>query len=649
MGCNVKNVAETLRAAKRRGMGATVLIGAGCSVTAGIPLASKFVEIISQQYPLAYSRAESDCKPHQPQYPHCMAQLSEGERKELIAPHVKEAKLNWTHLALAQLMREGYIDHVLTVNFDPLVIRACAFLGLFPAVYDLAASPLFNSADIPDQAVFYLHGQHTGFVLKYTTKECEEQSRHLGQVFDHAGRRRPWLVVGYSGDNDPVFEHLAGVERFDFRLYWVGYKDNPPIADVRTKLLEAGKDAFLVPGLTADDFFVTLAQELDCFPPEFVKNPLSHLDRLFERVGPYTIPGQESSDVTDSARKLIRDAIEHFKDPPATADGSVAQPATAEDVTLQALKANFLLMGGRYDEVLTYLPANGSPAPPEIAEPVSWAYIMQGAALANQAKQKTGAEAERLYELACEKYAQALALKPDMHVALYNWGRALFNQAKLKTDKGGAHLFALAGEKFEQALALKPDMHEALYNWAVALSDQAKLKAGVEANRLLTLAAEKYGQALALKPDQQEELHNRAVGLAGQAKLKAGEGTDRLSALAELMYGQALTLKADIPGVLADLGIALLNTAKQKRGKDADRLWGRAEKILLSGEHRVPGQAAYSLACLHALRGNESKAHYWLMKSHRHGYLPDRQHLDWDPDLDSIRGLPWFQEVLQRL
>jgi hypothetical protein len=43
-----------------------------------------------------------------------------------------------------------------------------------------------------------------------------------------------------------------------------------------------------------------------------------------------------------------------------------------------------------------------------------------GDRLADQAKQKTGAEADALFTAAGEKYQAALAIKPDDHEALYN-------------------------------------------------------------------------------------------------------------------------------------------------------------------------------------------------------------------------------------
>jgi hypothetical protein len=97
------------------------------------------------------------------------------------------------------------------------------------------------------------------------------------------------------------------------------------------------------------------------------------------------------------------------------------------------------------------------------------------------------------------RYVAALAIKPDKHEALNNWGNALSDQAKTKTGGEADRLFVLAGEKYAAALAIKPDKHGTLINWGIALSDQAKTKTGDEAARLSALAAEKRIAARAIQ------------------------------------------------------------------------------------------------------------------------------------------------------
>src|SRR6185369_14370575 len=224
---DIDDVVEAIRNAKQRGKSCALLIGAGCSVKAGIPLASEFVEIIKKRWPSAYGRA------HNKTYPECMAEISSGERHDLIKEFVDRAKINWAHIAIAQLIKHGFADRVLTTNFDPLVLRACSLVNITPGIYDFAASQHFKPAYIAANAIFHLHGQHTGFVLLNTKDEVDRLSGAVAPLFEDAGRNRLWLVAGYSGDNDPVFEQLAKVENFDQRLYWIGYRNNEPSQPVR--------------------------------------------------------------------------------------------------------------------------------------------------------------------------------------------------------------------------------------------------------------------------------------------------------------------------------------------------------------------------------------------------------------------------------
>lgn len=469
----IEDIVERVRNAKARDRSCSLLIGAGCSVKAGIPLASEFVDIIKDEYERCYERAEPKT------YASCMEQLTVDERRDLIGRYVDKAKINWAHVAIALLMRGGYVDRVLTTNFDPLVVRACALLGEFPAVYDFATSQLFKPAQISDKAVFYLHGQREGFALLNTDEQVNRHSGLLRPVFQDAGQGRLWIVIGYSGDNDPVFEQLAEVSRFDNGLYWIGYQEHDPSKHVRERLLEADKDAFYTRGFDADGFFIALAQKLDIFPPQLISQPFDHLDAMLEMLAPYPVgeAGGEQ-DVTKDAREAIKLASTEY-----------------ERRRSLGARAQELLMAGKYDEVVALSGEYEKNPTPELADTISTALLEQGLAARRKASAETGAEADRLFAQAGEKYEAALAIKSDMNAALNNWGVALAAQAKTRKGEEADRLFTLAGEKYKAALAVKPAMHAALNNWGNALVDQAKTKEGEEVDQLFALSVEKLQQA----------------------------------------------------------------------------------------------------------------------------------------------------------
>lgn len=485
----IEDIVSDLKRGKEAGRGCTLLIGSGCSVKAGIPTGSGFVEIIQEEYPREYARAAEKT------YPSCMAELSPGERRDLITRYVDKAKINWAHICIAQLMKEGYISRVLTTNFDPLVIRACALLGFFPAVYDFATSGHFKATVIPDKAVFYLHGQHTGFVLLNTDEECRKHSESLVPVFQEAEQGRLWLVVGYSGQSDTVFEHLTKVKQFEYGLYWICRRDEPP-KHIRDGLLTEDKHAFYLGKYNADDFFVRLTQYLGCFP-EFVSKPFSHYDKLLSSIAPYTMPGQETEkDVTERAREHLKKVIEEYE----IGDKTIGTDSGEELIQYLPQLAEQYLMTGEYEKLIALQPVYEKGDAPELGESISWAYIMQGNNLLAEAETRDGVEADKLFEQAYEKYKAAVGIKPDSHEALYNWGNALAEQADTKTGEDAVYLCEQAINKFKFAIEIEPNHSFALGNCGATLLDLAKMKEGQETVKLFDEAKEMCIRAESVLP-----------------------------------------------------------------------------------------------------------------------------------------------------
>jgi len=568
---SIEDIKETLKNAKLANRRCALLIGAGCSFKAGIPTAAGFVDVIKEERKRAYERAKEKT------YPKCMAELLLSERRDLIARYVDDAKINWAHLCIALLMQEKYVDRVLTTNFDLLVARACAMLGVFPAIYDFATSQLLKRADIPDQAVFYLHGQRTGFVLMNTEEDMKTHSKLLGPVFDDAGSGRVWIVVGYSGENDPVFNHLASIPKFDYGLFWIGYEDQEPASHVRQQLLTQDKDAFYTKGYDADSFFVSLTQALGIFPPDLVAKPFTYLRRALARITPFTDQTFED-DVIRTPLSWIEDAIAQFETAEATRESIMRGDKAEVDIQKLMLAARILFMKDHYQEVLAFREDFDESPSPEFANLLSMAYVKQGNRLLDRAKAATGKNADRLFAEARKMYEDALEIKPDRNEALHGWGNLLLDLAKATTGEEADKLFAEAEQKYEQAHRLKPDRHTVLVNWANLLLERAKTQGGREAERLFCTAEEKYKAALAVKPDAAEIFLNWGNLLLDRAKTKTGKEADHFFAAAEEKYKAALDIEPEYPGVFYQWGNMLLDRAKRTSGKESDRLFKAAEE-----------------------------------------------------------------------
>ena len=112
-------------------------------------------------------------------------------------------------------------------------------------------------------------------------------------------------------------------------------------------------------------------------------------------------------------------------------------------------------MAGKYEELERVARSLGDTMPPTVRDSLAWSHIVQGNVLFDQARKKAGEQADALFGEAYEKYAQGLAIEPDDHEALYDWGTALLDEANTKAGAEADALFERARTKLLQAELLK--------------------------------------------------------------------------------------------------------------------------------------------------------------------------------------------------
>ena len=682
--CSIDDIVEKLRNVRNlsgenwNGKPATTLImGAGCSVEAGIPLANGIVKDNKAKYQTVFDKAQKEVGDGvMVGYPDFMKHLDNFERHDIHLNYIKIAKINWANLAIIELMRLGFIGRVITFNFDDLLIRAGAALGFIPAVYDIEQLTNYNSLYMTKPSIFYIHGQYSGFSKIYIQEQDELYKSPIFEVLKDSIMNSPTIVVGYSGQSDPVYNLIESI-RCNRHLYWIGYSDNGPGRHLSSLLSK--EYAFYLGNQGADLFFIEMSKKLGIFPPNAIAGPFAHFLEVFEDIKslPQLAGGEPDylSQVKDRLKKAyLEDASQSIGNVFSLEDMRAALFANDLD-SLKKIASLPLLNDISQDLNSTY----------------SWVFILLGVALADQAKTKSGVEADQLWSEAYDKYARALEIKSDMHEALSDWGDALADQAKTKSGEDADQLWSEAYDKYARALEIKPNKRVALYNWGNALDDQAKTKSEAEADRLWKEAYEKYARALEIKPDMHEALHNWGAALANQAKTKSGEDADRLwgeayekyaraleikpdkheafynwgNALADQAetkseaeadqlwneayekYARALEIKPDKRVALSNWGIALITQAQTKIGAERATLFAQARDILMRAYDRAPTES-YNLACLEALTQHPEECQKYLENCLEHGTLPPRKHLETDSDLDSVRSLPWFQDILER-
>lgn len=617
------------------------LVGAGFSFSAGIPLAGELVSEIKIKFPRAYHR--SDTK----EYNCVMGELTPHQRAQLLTGYIDEAKVNWAHLALAQLFEADKIDRILTVNFDPLVLKACSMVGQFPAVYDLATASEFKESRISPKSVFYLNGQHTGFAMLNSDNELSKHSARLHDIVRNTGTGRLWVVVGYSGEADPLADVLIEIAQssgFDNGLYWIGHSDSPTSSQ---KKLLSNENTFFIGGQNADDFMQNVGRKLKCFPPVLLTDPISHVDTIISDNINFSTGGPVGEQVHEQLKTIIGLAKASCKE----ADGLLSIPDLSN-----------LLLAGEYSEIIENWSGYAVKLTTHQRILVAWAYVMEANELLKKAKSVAVDElsqAMSLWSQAGDKYQQALEIETDMHEALNNWGNALDQQAQAIASsdlKLAIQLWSEASYKYKQALTIKPDKQEALCNWGYALNHQAQALTSSDfkqAQKLWSEAYEKFQQAVTIKPDDHGALTNWGAALDGQAQALAGsdfEQAQQLWTQAGEKYQHALEIKPDDLDALNNWIVALLHSYHFKqagRPEEAKQLQDKLSELLKRGTNLSPGEFAYNYACYYSIMGDAEQSVLKLKVAKEHDKLLGKHYIDEDKDFDNIREsqvfIDWYE------
>lgn len=313
----LKHLAASLKDAKDIG-GAILLVGAGISVSAGIPPAFKLMKIAIENFPNYFTEEEQRLAQkdlNQLQYNDIMTKLPNVKRKELFKwfiegneeKRIEKAKLNFAHIAIAELLKQGYFSRILTVNFDPLLIHACYMVGMYPlpAIYDLGSVERVNPELFNDPCIIYLNGQHVGQVQRNTTNQLTKHDPILQKVVHSTGCTKAWVVAGYSGENDPLMHALNELRPYNNWLYWLEYR-NQVIQKESHHFLENDEECKVIYGCDADETFINITNLLRC-SLNFLENPQElqqcYLDEI--KFDTHKLLG-------DSYKKFIRECIEQL-------------------------------------------------------------------------------------------------------------------------------------------------------------------------------------------------------------------------------------------------------------------------------------------------------------------------------------------------
>ena len=639
MSFNVQEVAQLLKQAKENKKPYVFFTGAGCSVKADVPSATGLIQEICEKFPIQVKNLDPEKDKYN--YGKYMSALDKSERRELLKPHIIDnKKINWAHVALACLMQSGYIERVLTFNFDSILSRACNMLGLHPSIYDFATANPHLYHLINDPSIVHLHGQGTGFVQLNTEEETKTHPEKLGEFIAATLNSNPSLFIGYSGNADAFFPLLEEKYSEQHRLIWTGTKKNIDDIEsdsVKNFLKKNNNLTHYIGDTYADDFLIQLAKELDCFPPELFSNPYRFLNQQLENIQPY--PLGDGLDILENLTGYLKEQAE--KPLNKSLYTSVIHKYQNKDSTKGLTEKAINDIMWAYDQQARYLKSQEKfeeshrvyDQALEISARHYGCIHNYALSLAVYANIKSD---QSLFKKAFNLNKKAFQLQPNNADNIGNYALALSNLARIKQDE---MLFESAFEQYKKSLNIQPDHLNNLGNYGIALSNLAKLK---KEELLFESAFEQYKKALNIKSDHLNNLSNYGNALSRLAHLKNDEN---LFNKAFEQYEKALKIIPDHANNLSNYGTALTSLAKLKNDENLfNKAFEQYEKAL-----EINPYETYNFACYFSIKNQKEFTKEKLLIAEKHNTIPSIAHLSSDSDLDNIRNEQWFMELIERL
>ena len=100
-------------------------------------------------------------------------------------------------------------------------------------------------------------------------------------------------------------------------------------------------------------------------------------------------------------------------------------------------------------------------------------------------------------------------------------------------------------------------------------------------------------------------------------------------------------------GAAIDGGVAFMELARISAEDSKKPLYEKAQHFFETADSIQKGSAAYNLACIHALNGQEEACLAALQLAKDSGTLPDAPNILQDADMVAVLELPWFTEFME--
>ncbi|MDR5866732.1 SIR2 family protein [Halomonas koreensis] len=304
-----------------------VLLGAGCSVSSGIPSGGELIEGWKREL---YSEFNGDLEGYSSEVAtdyfsknHSSWFNSSNEysslfekkydlpsqRRMFIEQLVADKIPSIGYAYLVNLVKNSYINTIFTTNFDDLVNEAFYHYSdkrPMLCAHDSSVSSLNKTSSRPK--IVKLHGDYLFDDIKSSLRETESLEENIKDKFVELLKGQGLIVAGYSGSDRSIMDVVNHILRFDdflsHGLYWCFRKGDYISEDLRKLLWKERVYYVVIDGF--DELFAKLNSDL-C-------EPLSLEDGLVKNKTSKIIESYTSnSALLKSSSDIIRNDIERLE------------------------------------------------------------------------------------------------------------------------------------------------------------------------------------------------------------------------------------------------------------------------------------------------------------------------------------------------
>lgn len=293
-----KQLATIVKNTQGIGTGFAMLLGAGASVSSGVPSAGTLIDRWHEEYHaikcadgstindfISKQRWHKDTSEYSVLFESLYPTAS--LRRDYIESIVRSATPSWGYANLVGMLESGLIDTIFTTNFDDLIVEACYRFSqqVRPIVSHHDSSAKYIRIRSSRPKIIKLHGDFLFDNIKNTVRELESLEQNTREKLKQIALEYGLIVIGYNGNDrsimEPLEQMLRQEEYFRNGVYWC--TTNPDDISEHVQALGAISTRFRIVKINSfDDFISFLRQKCECKLPSDILDPLGATRRRLE-------------------------------------------------------------------------------------------------------------------------------------------------------------------------------------------------------------------------------------------------------------------------------------------------------------------------------------------------------------------------------